>query len=213
MVVLLLAFAILFSHAVSQANETPASEEPSPTQQAIEVLRADLAGDSLNPQLHYQLANALHDAGNREEALSEYDKALSLKPEFKEALVNRGAVLNELGRIQDAIVSFEGALKFAPRDTRALVNLGNSFYALQEYGEAIKRYKLAVATDSTFAEGYYYIGVAFADAGIYREAVREWERILAVAPNSEAAKNARENIDVLKNFLSGSQSGTQSGTQ
>jgi len=243
-VVLLLALVILFSYAVSRADEAsaspqrpatqlgtprppapqqqppqppsqqaPASQEPSPTQQAIEVLRADLAGDSLNPQLHYQLANALHDAGNKEDALFEYDKVLSLKPDFKEALVNRGAVLNELGLVTNAISSFEKALALAPGDTKALVNLGNSFYALQMYDKALKQYKLAVEADTAFAEGYYYIGIAFADAGIYREAVREWERILAVAPNSETARNARENIDVLKNFISGPQPGPQPGTQ
>jgi tetratricopeptide (TPR) repeat protein len=183
------------------SQQPPASQEPSPTVQAIQVLRAEIAIDSLDPRLRYELANALHDAGDKEEALLQYDKALSLKPDLKEALVNRGAVLNELGRVVEAIDSFEKALALAPRDTKALVNLGNSLYALQRYDEAIKRYKLSVAADSTFGEGYYYVGIAFADAGIYREAVREWERILVVAPNSEAAKNARENLDTLKNFL------------
>jgi len=192
------------------SEQVVAPQEPSPTQQAIEVLRAEIALDSLNPRFHYELANALHDAGSKEEALYEYDKALSLKPEFKETLVNRGAVLNEMGRVTDAIASFEKALTLAPRDTKALVNLGNSFYAIQQYGEALKRYKLAVGADTTFGEGYYYIGIAFADAGIYREAVREWEKILQVAPNSDAAKNAQENIDTLKNFLT---SETQPGNR
>jgi hypothetical protein len=58
-----------------------------------------------------------------------------------------------------------------------------------------------VQADSTFGEGYYYIGIAFADAGMYREAVREWENILRLAPGSEAAKTAKENIDALKSFM------------
>jgi tetratricopeptide (TPR) repeat protein len=179
---------------------SPAPQAPTP-QQKVDELRGKVAADSLNFHLHFELANALDDAGQKEEALVEYDKALSIEPDFVEAMVNRGAVYNELGRIPDAIASFQKALALKPNDTRALVNLGNSYYALKDYGNAMKQYELAVAVDSTFAEAYYYIGIAFADAGIYREAVREWEKIIQVAPNSEAARNARENIDALKSFM------------
>ncbi|UCF78071.1 MAG: tetratricopeptide repeat protein [Candidatus Eiseniibacteriota bacterium] len=168
-------------------------------QERLERVRAD----SLNPVLRYELANAFHDAGKKHEALLHYDKAVALKPDHLEALVNRGVVLNELGRIDDAIASFERALSVNPRDPKAMLNLGNSLYALQRYDDAMARYKLAASVDSTFVEAYYYIGIAFADAGIYREAIREWQRILEIAPGSEVARNAKDNIDVLMVFLSG----------
>ncbi|MBN1504433.1 MAG: tetratricopeptide repeat protein [Candidatus Eisenbacteria bacterium] len=176
---------------------------PPTVKQKVDELSAKVAGDSLNYRLHYELANALHDAELRDEAIAEYDKALAIEPSFVEALVNKGAVLNELGRISEAISSFQKVLAVRPRDTRALCNLGNSFYALKDYDKAMKQYKLAVEADSTFAEGYYYIGIAFADAGMYREAVREWEKILAVAPGTEAARNAQDNINALKTFMAG----------
>jgi len=185
----------------SSPASPPVPPKPPTAEQKIEELQGKVASDSLNFHLHYELANALHDAGQREEAVLEYDKALSIEPNFVEALVNKGAVYNELGRIPDAIASFQKVLALNPKDTRALCNMGNSFYALKDYGNAMGQYKLAVEADSTFAEGYYYIGIAFADAGMYREAVREWENILKVAPGSEAAKNARENIDALKSFM------------
>jgi len=193
------------AQATTPAAQAPAAQVPQPPtpQQRIDALRAKIAADSLNAQLHYELANALHDADKREEALVEYDKALAINPEYVEALVNEGAVLNELGNISEAINTFKRALALKPGDPRALCNLGNSFYAVKDYSTAMKDYELAVKSDSTFVEGYYYIGIAFADAGIYREAVREWEKIVTLAPNSEAAKTARENIDALKNFMTG----------
>ncbi len=183
------------SPAGTQAPQPPTAE------QRIEELRTKVAADPLNSQLHYELANALHDADLRDEALVEYDRALGENPKFVEAIVNKGAVLNELGRISEAIAAFNSALALKPNDPRALCNLGNSFYALKDYDIAFKNYRLAVQADSTFGEGYYYIGIAFADAGMYREAVREWETILRVAPGSEAAKTAKENIDALRSFM------------
>ncbi len=172
-------------------------------QKLIDEWSVKVAADSLNPEFRYELANALHDADRKDEALLHYDRAVSLKPGYLEALVNRGAVLNELGRIDDAMASFEQALSVNPRDPRALLNLGNSLYALKRYDDAMARYQLAVASDSTFVEGYYYIGIAFADAGIYREAVREWRKVIEIAPNSEVARNAKDNMEVLMVFLRG----------
>jgi len=183
------------------AQQPTAPQAPPSNLQTIQLIRAEVALDSLNPRLHYQLGNALHEADDKDGALLEYEKAISLKPNFKEALVNKGAVLNEMGRVTDAIDVFKKALAIDPKDTKALVNYGNSLYAMQLYEQATKQYELAIAVDSTFGEGYYYLGIAFADAGIYREAVREWELILKVAPNSEAAKTARDNIDTLKNYM------------
>jgi tetratricopeptide (TPR) repeat protein len=162
-----------------------------------------VAADSLNAEFRYELANALHDSGKKHEALLHYDKAVSIKSDYLEAMVNRGAVLNELGRIDDAMASFEQALSVNPRDPRALLNLGNSLYALKRYDDALTRYHQALDSDSTFAEGHYYIGIAFADAGIYREAIREWRKVIKIAPNSELARNAKDNMEVLMVFLRG----------
>jgi cytochrome c-type biogenesis protein CcmH/NrfG len=48
---------------------------------------------------------------------------------------------------------------------------------------------------------YYLLGVSFADAGIYREAIREWEKVIAIDPKSEAGETAAENIEVLRDLL------------
>jgi len=200
-VVLIVAVGGLLSWSTSRAQETSQPPAVSGQQQTVEELRAKLASDSLNVNLNYELANALHDTGERLEALLYYDRALAKNPGFVEALVNRGAVLNELGLLEDAIASFERALSVRPNDPKALCNSGNSFYALKDYGEALRRYTRAAESDSTFVEAYYYIGIAFADAGIYREAIREWEKIIEIAPNSETAATARENRQALQRFL------------
>jgi DUF1365 family protein len=45
------------------------------------------------------------------------------------------------------------------------------------------------------------MGVAFADAGIYREAIRMWQKVIEIAPESSEAASAKESIEVLKKFV------------
>jgi len=47
------------------------------------------------------------------------------------------------------------------------------------------------------------MGVAFADAGLYRDAIRMWKKVVELAPSSAEAQSAKESIDVLERFLSG----------
>ena len=43
--------------------------------------------------------------------------------------------------------------------------------------------------------------MAFADAGIYRDAIRMWKKVVELAPGSPEAVSAQESIDVLEKFV------------
>jgi hypothetical protein len=47
------------------------------------------------------------------------------------------------------------------------------------------------------------MGVAFADAGLYRDAIRMWQKVVELAPDSPEAISAKESIDVLSKYLTG----------
>jgi tetratricopeptide (TPR) repeat protein len=55
-------------------------------QRAVELNPANAAG-------HYNLANCLKNSDKLKESLAEYDLALKLNPNYKEALNNKGTVL------------------------------------------------------------------------------------------------------------------------
>ena len=50
---------------------------------------------------------------------------------------------------------------------------------------------------------YFTMGVAFADAGLYRDAIRMWKKVVELSPASPEAQSAKESIDVLERFLAG----------
>ena len=49
-----------------------------------------------------------------EEALASYDRAIALRPDYAEALTNRGVTLHDLKRFDEALASYARAIACAP---------------------------------------------------------------------------------------------------
>ena len=83
--------------------------------EAIEhlTIACRLAPESLDP--HFNLANALANAGRMSDAAAAFIATLRLKPDFVEAHYNLGCVLAQMpGRTADARAQFEQALQLRP---------------------------------------------------------------------------------------------------
>jgi tetratricopeptide (TPR) repeat protein len=67
------------------------------------------------------------EAGQRRhtEALASFDRALAVRPDYAEALYNRGVTLQELKRFDEALASYDRALAVRPNYAEALHNRGN----------------------------------------------------------------------------------------
>ena len=78
-----------------------------------------------------------------DDALKSFARALSIRPNFPEALNNRGNALMELGRAADALASYDRALSgFNPDYPDALNNRGN---ALRECGASTTHLPVMIA--------------------------------------------------------------------
>lgn len=78
------------------------------------LLRQGASKTPDDPLAHYRLANVL--ASNRlvEEAADHYKKAIQLKPDFWQALLNQGTMLLAAGKLDDARETFEKTLVLRP---------------------------------------------------------------------------------------------------
>jgi tetratricopeptide (TPR) repeat protein len=157
--------------------------------------------DTTKAEAFYQLGNAYYDESQLELARRAFSEALRRDAKHLPSRVNLGVVLNEMGETDEAIQHLTEAVKQAPDDIMALCNLGLAFYAKQEFAKAVKMYLKALSIDPESQLAHYNLGVAFADAGIYKEAIREWEAVVRADPRSEAARQAQDNIRVLRNLM------------
>lgn len=87
--------------------------------QAIGYYKSALVLDPTNPDVRNDEAAALHATGHDLDALQEIDRVLTERPNFPQALFNRGIVLGAMGRRSDAVVAYRAFLKVAPNDEHA----------------------------------------------------------------------------------------------
>ena len=105
--------------------------------------------------LAYALGTTLQTLGRREEALAAYDRALALRPDYVEALVNSGTLLRDMLRHAQALERFQQALAVSPQYENALGNCAILLSEFKRNAEATDLFERLVAQnpDYDFALG------------------------------------------------------------
>jgi protein O-GlcNAc transferase len=94
---------------------------------------------------HFNLANALKDAGEPEEAIQQFEMALELDPPFKPAIYNNMALaFGVLNRNDEVLESYKQALIINPAFPETHNNLASHYQALGRLEEAVQHYTRAV---------------------------------------------------------------------
>jgi tetratricopeptide (TPR) repeat protein len=179
------------------AAAVPDSVAPVPEIRERE-LKAKIEARPGDAALVMDLATFYYDQGDRNRAENQYRRALELDPRNTAAMVRLGTVLNESGKSEDALVQFDAALQIEPRRVDTLCRKGQALYAVKRHEEAVHLYLEAKKIDPKDQMPYYWLGIAFADAAIYREAIVEWSAVVAIDKDSELGRAAAEGIEVLR---------------
>ena len=132
-------------------------------------------------------ATRCYDLKRPEEALASYDKALAIKPDYVEALNNRGNALRDLKRLEEALASYDKALAIRPDYAEALNNRGNALHDLKRPEEALASYDKALAIKPDYAEALNNRGNALRDLKRPEEALASYDKALAEAPDHSYA--------------------------
>jgi hypothetical protein len=99
----------------------------------------------------FNKALSLRNLGKYIQALTWYDKALSIDENYVKALRGKGVTLFRLGRFNEALTWYDKALSINPNDVRSLKHKGDLLFRMQKYDEALEYYNkvLAIDRDST----------------------------------------------------------------
>jgi len=155
--------------------------------QTIKVIGAEINSD--DAKKHFDEGARLYNLKKYPEAIEEYDKALVIDPNFKEAHNGKGNALFLLGRYEEAIKEYDKALAIDPNDEEAHNKKGFVlFWHLGRYEEAIKEYDKALAINPNDEEAHHNKGyVLLYHLGRYEEAIKGYDKALAINPNDEVA--------------------------
>jgi tetratricopeptide (TPR) repeat protein len=123
--------------------------------------------------------------------------AESLHPEEAdpEKINQLGVKAYEAEDLETAIRRFREATDLAPRETRFWLNLAVALGELGKEAEALQAYRTLLDLDPRHVQGHLNLGFLYNEQERTSEARDAWERVIQIAPNSEEAREARENLD------------------
>jgi len=168
---------------------------------SLAQLEKAVARDSSKAENLYRLGIMYLDRDRPAEAVTVLGKVYAKRPKDLRLLVNLGAAHDALGRGEIAQRLYREALEVAPGDSVASCRLASSLYAGGKHPEAIDLLRSVIQHSPRSYCAYFTLGVAFADAGIYRDAIRMWQKVVELAPTSPEAISAQESIAVLQKFV------------
>lgn len=180
-----------------------ATQQTSHWQNNITLFSRALEVTQNNSLAHYNLAVALSEKGDVEQAIHHYQKGLNINPNMVEGHNNLGNILIKKGMINQAIAHFQQAVKIQPQFTEASTNLGNALAKKGNWDEALYHYENALSGEGTNtaalknrdamlsllppterATALFNTAVRFAGEKNYGKAVALFQGILAISPDS-----------------------------
>ena len=162
---------------------------------AVHLLESVVDSGRSFADVHHLLGVSLSLLGQGERALGELERALELNPQYVEALIHQGLVLNDLGRTDEAQDAFGRAAEHLAKPTGGLpapvaAQLANRHAELAEtyagagaLGRAIEQYQSALELGPEYHDLRYRMGRLLLEAGRPLEAREALEEVVRARPN------------------------------
>ena len=128
---------------------------------------------------------------NFQDAITDYNLAISLNPKFTNAYNNRGLAKSNLGNKLDAIMDYDLAISLNSKYINAYNNRGVAKSALGNKQGAIIDYNRAISLDPNDAVAYYNRGLAKSDLGRKQEAIVDFNSAISLNSKFISAYNNR----------------------
>jgi len=121
---------------------------------------------------YYNLGLSLNKSGRLIDAVSMYERAIAINPNYYLALNNLGAALNDLDRPNEAISVLEQAITNRPNNPEAYYNLGLTYLLLRDNIMAINYLSRAITLKPTDTDAVINLAVAYNRVGRFAETIR-----------------------------------------
>jgi len=123
-----------------------------------------------------------------EKALTAFEQAAALDPNFQIARTNQGIALLNLGRIDAARKFLEQAVKQNPSDSHAWYNLAMLEKNSANSQAAVDAFRRVTEIDANDADTWYFLGASYAQNKQYPEALDAFQHALKLNPLHASAE-------------------------
>src|SRR6185437_9198233 len=139
------------------------------------------------PAVHHRLgivARALH---HETEAIDHFEQALKKRPDLVETLEQIVAAMTSQGKVAQARERLARHIAAHPPEPRLQNLLGRLLMESQQFQKAEAAFQKALALDETLIETYAHLGTLYAKQGKVKEAINQFETIVAKNPQQLSA--------------------------
>jgi len=158
-----------------------------------------------NAMLWYQLGSSYQQKEEYSQAVTAYQKAISINDDMYFIHTNLGISYYLLQNLQQALIHLEIACSKYDKAKEANLYLGKIYLDYQDFGSASKHFMQALEIDPNYIEAksalldsYNKLGNLLAKSGKNQEAYQAYQKALALDPEYEPTQ---KNIKLLDSFL------------
>lgn len=138
-----------------------------PAQQQPQISR------ETSTQVHQSLAQAYALKGSYEDAVAQYQAAISVSPDNASAYIGLGNAYYKKGMHKEAIKALEKAVEIKPYWADCRCNLGAAYSLASQHEKAVEEFNQAIKINPSYSAAHYGLGIAFISAGNLEEAGKQ----------------------------------------
>ena len=139
----------------------------------------------------------------------EFKRAIELNGNNASAHQWYGDFLTRMGRFDEARAELKKAQELDPLSLLTNTSLGRQLYFTRQYNAAIQQFTKTLEIDPKFVPAQHAIEAAYAQNGMFKEAIGERQRVLTLSGNPDLAAAIGEDFNssgypgVMRNWLEG----------
>ena len=146
-----------------------------------------LAGFDVRAESHCTLGSVLLQMGRVDEAIPQYRKALSNKPDYMQAHFDLGAALALKGNLEEAVAQYRKVLEIRPDDPQADYNLGKVLLLKGDFDQALACLDKTTAANPDPRTKWYSFGNQFLQGRDWQCAIVCYRQAIKISPRSADA--------------------------
>jgi len=151
------------------------------------LFRHAIGVTSGNYLAYTNLGAALRSQGRVDEAVSDFERALEVRPHFVDAENDLGEARLSQGRTDEAIPHFLAALRAKPDFFDAHINLADALDKLGKYNDSAALYRAALQAQPENAAARSGLGMVLAEQGQAEKALQEVREAIRINPDYAGA--------------------------
>lgn len=148
--------------------------------------------------LYYYRGAAQENLDNLKEALSDYQKAIKLNPDFAPPYSKAGKIFSRRNDYEKAREFYKKAVELNDQDVTTLYNYAVVLINIREQSEAITILEKLISLDKDYADAYYRLGMLYISQGKTERAKEHLQKFIDLDPENKNVPIAKKVLESMK---------------